>query len=88
MSNCSTPAGTGGSICEAVAAIRLPGREKRQAGVKQWSSAQPSGVINDFVNIVMALPPALRPARHGPTVTAHFALAAQSGRSPPPPLRR
>ncbi len=46
------------NICEAVAALTIDTPSaKQQAGVKQWSSAQPAAAISDFVNIVMALPP-------------------------------
>jgi hypothetical protein len=69
------------NICEAVAALTIDvPTAKQQAGVKQWSSAQPTAAINDFVNIVMALPPSdPRTPQATSLLTAHFMAATQSG---------
>jgi hypothetical protein len=72
------------NICEAVAALTIDTpTAKQEAGVKQWSSAQSTAAINDFVNIVMALPPSdPRAAQATSLLTAHFMAATQSGATP------
>jgi hypothetical protein len=69
------------NICEAVAALTIDTpTAKQEAGVKQWSSAQPTAAIDDFVNIVMALPPSdPRAPQAVALLTAHFTAATQSG---------
>ncbi len=70
------------NICEAVAAetIDVP-MAKQTMGVKQWSSAQYSSAIDDFVTIVMGLTPS--DPRHGQAqsiLTSHYQSALkQSG---------
>jgi hypothetical protein len=65
------------NICDAVAALVIDAA-KPQAGVKQWSSAQPDVAIADFVHVVMALPPSdTRAAAAQQALTAHFAAAKQ-----------
>jgi hypothetical protein len=69
------------NICEAVAALTIDTpTAKQETGVRQWSSAQPTAAINDFVDIVMALPPSdPRAAQATSLLTAHFTAATQSG---------
>ena len=68
------------NICEAVAALVIDARAKPQAGVKQWSSAQPDAAIADFVQH--------RDGRSRRRIRARRRRsAAQGATSPPPPSR-
>jgi len=69
------------NICGAVAALVIDAPTASQvAAGAQWSSAQPTAAIGDFVQTVMALPPS--DARSAPAqslLQAHFDAAVKSG---------
>jgi hypothetical protein len=73
------------NICEGIAeqVIDPPAGQKQQAGpATTWSSSQPNSAINDFVSLVMGLPPS--DARSQPAaalLTQHFQSAVQQGAS-------
>ena len=69
------------NMCEAVAALVIDVPAAKQLpGVKQWSSAQSSTAISDFVQIVMALTSSdPRAAQAQSILQAHFTAAKQSG---------
>ena len=75
------------NICAAVAALVIDAPTKAPATPAvptpiRWSSAQPTAAIEDFVQIVMALPSAdARAAQAQTLLTAHFTSATQSGAS-------
>jgi hypothetical protein len=69
------------NLCESVAAqvIDVP-TSKQQAGVKQWSSAQPNAAIADFVSILMGLTtPDPRAAQAAALLQAHYTAALAKG---------
>ncbi len=69
------------NICEAAAALVIDVPTAKQVpNVKQWSSAQPTAAIGDFVQIVMGLTPSdPRAAPATQLLQAHFAAAMQTG---------
>jgi hypothetical protein len=71
------------NICEAVAALVIDAPAATQvAGGAQWSSAQPTAAIGDFVQTLMALPPSdPRAAQAQALLQGHFDAAAKSGAS-------
>ncbi|HEY2510346.1 MAG TPA: hypothetical protein VGI39_05810, partial [Polyangiaceae bacterium] len=74
------------NICEAVAALVIDppkaGAAPAATNPKQWSSAQPTPAIADFVQIVMGLPPSdPRSTQASAILTSHFQAAVASGAS-------
>jgi hypothetical protein len=69
------------NICEAVAALTIDVATKQTAtGSVQWSSADPTSAIADFVSLVMALPSSdPRAAQAQSILTSHFDSATQGG---------
>jgi hypothetical protein len=69
------------NICEAVAAMVIDAPSPA-AGVKQWSSGQPTAAITDFVETVMALTPSDERFAAAQTILqSHFAAAMKTGAS-------
>jgi hypothetical protein len=76
------------NICEAVAALVVDPAKANAAGVKQWSSAQPTPAIADFVATMMGLAPSDPRASSATSIlTSHFTSAVQGGATATDALR-
>ncbi len=75
------------NVCVAVATLVIDAA-KPQAGVRQWSSASPDPAMNDFVSVVMGLPPSdPRAAPSLAVLKSHHAGALAQGVSATDALR-
>jgi hypothetical protein len=69
------------NVCATISAMVIDAMPNpQQPGARQWSSTQSGAAINDFVSLVMAMPPSdPRAAQANTILTSHFNAAMQSG---------